>query len=725
MTDAIRVLHVDDEPRLADLTAEFLEREDEQFTVTTATCARDGLRRLADADCDCVISDYDMPEKNGIEFLEAVRDEYPALPFILFTGKGSEEVASDAISAGVTDYLQKQRGTEQYTVLANRVRNAVEATRAQQQRDRQLEAIETAREGISILDDDGRFIYVNRAYADLFGYEPEGMVGNHWELIYPDDEVQTLRDEVLPEVEARGYWHGTTTGCRADGDTFLGDHRLALTEQDELVCTIRDLSDQTERDRALKRTNAVLSTLVETLPAGVLVEDESRNVLAINDRMFELFGMPGTPEDVIGADCEHMAREVSDLFVEPDAFVDRINELVTERKRVHGENLRLRDGRTFARSHEPIELPDGNGHLWMYRDVTDQQTRERELQQRTEELEELTSQLEEQYRYLFEEAPVMAVVTGTDRGEPIIDDCNQLFAETVGYEKDEIIGQELAAFYTPDSQRELLEEGGYARALSGEFMREDRSLVTRDGEPVETLLRAVPRYDLDDDIVGTIALFVDISERKELEREKNRLDEFTGIVSHDLRNPLTVAQGSLELAREECESAYLEDVAHAHGRMEALIEDLLALAHSGQQIDELEPIPLEYVARTCWQTVETADATLEMQTTRSIRADRGRLQQLFENLFRNATEHGGKDVTVTVGELDDGFFVADDGRGIPAEDRVEVFDTGYSQGEEGTGFGLSIVQQIADAHDWTVRVTDGPDGGARFDITGVELVTDF
>jgi DNA-binding NtrC family response regulator len=112
MMPSIRILHVDDEPDFADMAASFLEREDDRFSVETATSAAGGLNNIKDRPPDCIISDYDMPQQNGIEFLERVRDEYPELPFILFTGKGSEDIASDAISAGVTDYLQKEPGTE-------------------------------------------------------------------------------------------------------------------------------------------------------------------------------------------------------------------------------------------------------------------------------------------------------------------------------------------------------------------------------------------------------------------------------------------------------------------------------------------------------------------------------------------------------------------------------------------------------------------------------------
>jgi signal transduction histidine kinase len=154
--------------------------------------------------------------------------------------------------------------------------------------------------------------------------------------------------------------------------------------------------------------------------------------------------------------------------------------------------------------------------------------------------------------------------------------------------------------------------------------------------------------------------------------------------------------------------------------MDALIEDLLILAREGNQIDEIESIGLANVAKNSWQTVKTRQATLDVDTSQVVEADRSRLQQLFENLYRNAVEHGGDDVTVSVGVIDDGFYVADTGPGIPESDREEVFEAGYSTNEDGTGFGLRIVEQIADAHGWEIIVTESKGGGARFEITGVE-----
>jgi signal transduction histidine kinase len=130
------------------------------------------------------------------------------------------------------------------------------------------------------------------------------------------------------------------------------------------------------------------------------------------------------------------------------------------------------------------------------------------------------------------------------------------------------------------------------------------------------------------------------------------------------------------------------------------------------------------LANRCWQNVPTEDATLTIDDTGFITADPDRVQQLFENLFRNAVEHGGPDVRVRIGPLSDGFYVEDNGPGILEEDQETVLQSGYSTNHGGTGFGLAIVRQVAEAHRWEITVTDGADGGARFEFSHVEIEPD-
>jgi signal transduction histidine kinase len=211
----------------------------------------------------------------------------------------------------------------------------------------------------------------------------------------------------------------------------------------------------------------------------------------------------------------------------------------------------------------------------------------------------------------------------------------------------------------------------------------------------------------------------------ELERRNEQLDQFAAVVSHDLQNPLHTAQGYLELAQQECdcECEHLDTVKHAHNRMNALVNDLLTLARQGATIDQIEPVDLAEVTEASWQHVETADASLAIETDQVIQADQHRLRQLLENLLRNAVEHGGENVTVRIGVLENGsgIYLEDDGPGIPEKKCDQIFTDGYSTRETGSGIGLTIVKQIVDAHRWDIRVTESNTGGARFEITGIDI----
>jgi PAS domain S-box-containing protein len=292
-----------------------------------------------------------------------------------------------------------------------------------------------------------------------------------------------------------------------------------------------------------------------------------------------------------------------------------------------------------------------------------------------------------------------------------------------GFEPTALVGEQVADYFHPDDREEVVSAfravvtGDESTVEAVEYRHEQA-----DGTYtwVESVAAANPTPD-GNYVVNTRDISTQKNREQQLRVTNERLEEFASIVSHDLRNPLNVAQTRVQLAQEECESDHLPAVVDAHDRMEALITDLLMLSRAGIQISDTEPVALAPLIETCWQTVSTADATLVIDTDRQVLADRSRLQQLLENLIRNAVEHGGQDVTVTVGELDAGFYVEDDGRGVPESDHTKIFAAGNSLTGAGTGLGLSIVKQIADAHDWRIRYTDGTAGGARFLITNVEF----
>ncbi|AZH27117.1 PAS domain S-box protein [Haloplanus aerogenes] len=369
-----------------------------------------------------------------------------------------------------------------------------------------------------------------------------------------------------------------------------------------------------------------------------------------------------------------------------------------------------------------------------FQDITERIEREQQLERSTARLEAL-----------FENSPDMINVHDTDGN---IIDPNPRLCERTGYDASELVDMkvwDVDARIDPAEALAIWEEMavGDRHRLEGVYRHRDGSTF-----PVEIHLQRL-------DLAGEdrfVVISRDISERKarerELQRQNERLEEFVGVVSHDLQNPLNVAGGRLDLAREEYDSEHLDAAARSLDRMDELIADLLKLARGGKRVNEIEPVALADVVEECWHNVATGDAALVVETDRTIRADPGRLQHLLENLLQNSVGHGttssrrtehaddgvehssaeseanggrGDHVTITVGGLDDGFYVEDDGTGIPEEKRTAVFESGYSTAPDGTGFGLAIVEEVVEAHGWSIQVTEGADGGARFEITGVEV----
>jgi PAS domain S-box-containing protein len=224
--------------------------------------------------------------------------------------------------------------------------------------------------------------------------------------------------------------------------------------------------------------------------------------------------------------------------------------------------------------------------------------------------------------------------------------------------------------------------------------------------------------------------------KQELEQSNERLNQFASVVSHDLRNPLNAAQLRIDLVDSAESQEHIESAQQSLERMETMIDDLLTLARAGETVEDPEEVLLADVALESWDTATTGNANfdLEISETTIVTADRDRLQHVFENLFRNAVDHNELPLTIRVGTFGirdetgegttTGFFIEDDGDGIPDDEQDEIFEYGYTTSNAGTGFGLSIVSDVVEGHGWEISVTESDDGGARFEIRDVEVTTD-
>ena len=627
------VLHVDDDAAFVETAASVLERVDERMTVVTATGTAEATTILDDREIDCIVSDYEIDARTGLELLDDVRERCPDLPFVLFTGKGSEEVASDAISRGVTDYLQKETGKEQFEVLANRIDNAVSRYRSQRElaesRERLSLFFDQSPLGVIEWDTEFRIQRVNDRASELLGYEEAALLGESWRVLVPESEhgaVGRMGEELRADAEQASR---VTETIRGDDERILCEwHNRSITDEGGetvgFLSQFQDVTAREHRERQLEQHRESLELLhdaADRLYVADSVEECYRITIdaAVTILGFDWCALTGPADNGEEFEIEAVSAEA------PLDVGDR-----------------------------PFGLNEGvAGHV-----------------------------------YQTKEPHIVNDARESERGKPVEEDIRSAVTVPVS---------DWGVFQAVATSTETFDEQDrkHAELLVG-------SMVT-----------AIDRLEQQAELH---------SRQAELERQNERLDQFASVVSHDLRNPLNVASGRLALAREDCESEHLDDIAGAHDRMEALIEDLLRLAREGERVEEPGVVELDEVVKRCWTHVETREASLRVDAAGTIEADRGQLEQLLENLVRNAVEHGGPAVTVTVGPLDDGFFVEDDGPGIPADERDAVFEPGHSTAAGGTGFGLSIVDQTVEAHGWSVDVAESAAGGARFEITGVDGV---
>lgn len=634
MEGDIVVLYVDTEDSFAKLIREYLEGADSRFTVEWVSDAEAALDFLTVNHVDCIISDYDMPGKNGIELLENVRDSFGDIPFVLFTGKGSETVASEAISAGVSDYLQKSPRSEQFELLANRLTTLVSKRHAE-----------------------------NDLQTRLFQQEILCELSQAAMIIR---ETEALFDCTMRNVvDALGTEFAKILEYRTDANDFIlrGGHGWTLKDEETTLSADRN----SQAGYTLRTEEPVIVDDLKTeerFEVPTLLSDHG-----VSSGISVIIGGEDDPWGVLGTHS-----------TEPCSFTQDDINFVQSVANILGAAI-------------------------------DQSRSEREL-----------AKSKARFEALFEQSPDIVVVHDMD-GK--ITELNELATRKLGYSREELLDMTI---WDIDPHAEHARARDFWDDLAiGETEMFESEHVKADGStfPVEVHLIRIEAESGE-----FLAITRDTSRRKqrerELERQTNRLETFVDSLTHDIPNHLNVANGNLDLAKELDDPTYFDRVEGAHQRIESLIDDIREMAKAGSEVSEQEWVQLSDIAETSWKNCcsPDTDAYLEIVKDGKLRANPGRLTQLFENLYWNACDHAGADVTVSVGITDDGFYVEDDGPGIPPEKRDSVLEPGFTTASDThTGFGLTIVREIVDAHGWYVRVTESDDGGAHFEFADVASET--
>jgi len=470
--------------------------------------------------------------------------------------------------------------------------------------------------------------------------------------------------------------------------------------------------DPTPREK-YKHESDWYRTLVEEVNDLVTVVDTDGTITYVSPAVTRILGYD--PDELLGhegygfvhpEDRERNADALETVLSDPSE-----SETVEVRFRHADGSWRWIEATMRNRRDDDIV----DGILLSSRDITERKEYELEAQELAEEYEALLNNVEDAIFLIDVEEDGDGVRFEFERLSPS-------YERQTGITTEEVQGRTPRDVFGEEQGAEL--ETNYHRCVSaGEPISYQEDL--RVGEGARFWQTKLAPGVSDGEMTRLVGVTRNVTDRVERERQlrqqNERLEEFASVISHDLRNPLNVAQGRATLLAEQAESDHLDPLLQALDRMEAIVEDTLTLARHGDRISETESISLTDLVGNCWGTVDTDDATIEIVDETTFQGDPDRLRHVFENLFRNAVEHGGSDVTVRVGCHDEkGIYVEDDGPGIPVEKREEVLEPGHSSASGGTGFGLTIVKRIVEAHGRELSVTDGADGGARFEFEMAE-----
>ncbi|MFP4626309.1 MAG: PAS domain S-box protein, partial [Natronomonas sp.] len=567
---------------------------------------------------------------------------------------------------------------------------------------------------------------------DIIDFDDSETTGDSWD-ISTDTVIEVVRTG-NPQILSKSTVEDSPTPPSSTNSrlaivpiVFDGGCRAVLSIRfDKRVPSERRFIERIEhlttawfRNVSLRSDLRQFRNAVENAGHAVVITDIDGTITYVNPEFEALSGY--TPEEALGQSPAMLNSGVHD-----DEFYQELWRTILSGDVWQGEIINERkDGSRYTIDQTISPIVDGSGHIDGFvainRDVTAREERERNLRQ---------------FRSAVEHAGHAVVITNVDG---IIEYVNPAFESLSGYSAAEAIGETPALLKSGEHDREFYQEL-WGTVLAGDIWRSEVVNESKDGSNYvvdQTIAPIQPNPD--EPPTGFVSINQDITDLKEyeheLEQQNERLSEYGRMVAHDLRNPLMLLNGRIEgLERlfdvdpgtNIGELAYdletsLEGIAETTEYMHRLIDDLLSLAEKGQLVLDPVETSLESVATKAWKEIDSTDANLSVEEG-TLEADPERFRELLSNLFRNAVEHGDEEVSIRVGPLDfvDGFFVEDDGPGIPDSEREKVLERGYTTEDTGTGFGLALVDRIAEGHRWDIVISESSFGGARFEFRATD-----
>jgi PAS domain S-box-containing protein len=588
---------------------------------------------------------------------------------------------------------------------------------------------------VVICDNKGNIEWVNDSFEKLSGYSKEELIGNkpgHL-LQGPDTDkgtIQYLANQIkqgLPfnceiinySKNKEKYW------IRIQGQAL----KNANNEVIKYFAIEEDITQEKKFNQKIIESENRLNSLIENLQSGVLLEDENRKIVVVNKKFCTMFKVPIEPEQMKGVDCAQAAESSKHFFKNPDKFVDRIDEILKEKKNVIAEEIELVDGSVLERSFLPI-YKDGKyaGHLWSYDDIT--------IKKRYKESIEA-----ERQKYSNIIANMNMGLLEVDNDDVVLF-ANQSFSDMSGYSLLDLLGNSASDILMDEKEKLIIEEKNSIRSegISDSY---EITTKTKTGETKHWLISGAPNYNLNGELIGSIGIHLDITKQKtleiqkeqllsKLEKQNQQLSEYAQIVSHDLKSPLRSIHSLITWIKEDNQKEfspetfqYLNMIEGKVEKMDHLIHGILTYSKVDSEDTTVEPIDLNDVITNCIKIIHIPENTSVRIDNKLpiVKADKFRMQQLFQNLISNAVNYIDKpEGIVSVGYSEDDknylFYVKDNGPGIAEENQEKIFKIfqSFTQHESSTGIGLSIVKRIVDNYNGSISIESELTKGTTFFI---------
>jgi len=753
----ITILYVDDEESLLEIGKIFLERSG-QFSVDTITSAPEALTRISQKSYDAIISDYQMPEMDGIEFLKRVRASGKIIPFILFTGRGREEIVIQALNEGADFYLQKGGSSlAQFTELAHKIRHAVQKqwaeTRLRDHERREADIINFLPDATFAIDRKGAVITWNRAMEELTGVRPAEVLGKdqyeHACALYHkrrpmladlilDPDSQFEEKEYLYTHHHQQTLTAETKVERQDGTRIhiWGKASILLDENGEVAGAIESIRDISEQKRAeaelrnayeeiaaaeeemrsqylelvrseqqLRESEEKYRELVETANSIIIKWDRSGIITFANEFALQFFGY--RREELIGRSAmetivpstesgseKDLAQMIRDILNLPEIYVVNENENV------------CKDGRrVWIRWHNKPIFDESGEFAGLFSIGTDITGRR--------EMENALRESEAKYRGIFAaESDGIGVI---DRATGIILDCNDALALMHGYRREELVGQPLTILSAEsDATRVAITDA--------EPSVRDRYHKKKDGSVFPVEITANTTYLQGREVlIGAIRDVTEARQSEEALQQANRsLALLTNVTRHDINNQLVALNGFLELLHEKARDPSLEEYFVWISQVSTRISSMIQFASTYENVRKTHPLwqDIRALAETTTRQVSLGNVVVRNEIPAGIEvfADPLLVKVLY-NLVDNALRYGEKLSLIRFSFVEQetgGVIVCeDDGVGIPYDAKAQIFDRGFGKN---TGLGLFLAREILSLTGITIKETGEPGEGARFEI---------